>query len=492
MHRSNNTFSKSTKRRRLLEEKCLQEHLIEIDNAPVDELAHITNNITSSESIESTSGLVISEINESSSLNIIEPNPVEDNSYVFLEKSKSDNDSSADGTESESDEHNSQQQPLTSELADWAVNHNVQNSTFSNLLKILKKHKCFNDFPSDARTVFSNYSGISYNKKVDVTTVPPGMYYHFGILNGIKKHIDKDFSCDTIKLVVGVDGLPLTKSSSSTFWPILGYIRQTHSIVFPIGIYWGNEKPHDSNIFMKNFNDELKDLIVNGVSIEVCDQNNRYITSKKKIIIDAFCCDSPAKSFLLKTKGHTGFYSCSRCTVQGKFIQRRVCFPDLDCSKRTHSDFVNTINEEHHISDTELINIPGIDIIQNFPLDYMHLVCLGVVRKLLLLWKGSGDIGRVNVNSQKLPTNVIKLISSRLLLVKKDIPNEFSRKPRSLDDLPRWKATEYRQFLLYTGIIVLYSIIPKTVYNNFLYLHVAMIIFLSPNYNHLATLQNHY
>lgn len=140
MHRSNNTFSKSTKRRRLLEEKCLQEHLIEIDNAPVDELAHITNNITSSESIESTSGLVISEINESSSLNIIEPNPVEDNSYVFLEKSKSDNDSSADGTESESDEHNSQQQPLTSELADWAVNHNVQNSTFSNLLKILKKH----------------------------------------------------------------------------------------------------------------------------------------------------------------------------------------------------------------------------------------------------------------------------------------------------------------------------------------------------------------
>lgn len=149
-------------------------------------------------------------------------------------------------------------------------------------------------------------------------------------------------------------------------------------------------------------------------------------TIKKKITIDAFCCDSLAKSFLLKTKGHTGFYSCSRCTVQGIFLQRRVCFPNLNCLKRTRSDFINKINEEHHINVNELINISGIDIIQNFPLDYMHLVYLGVVRKIILLWKGSGDIGRVIVNLQKLPTNVIKTISSRLLLVKKDIPCEFS------------------------------------------------------------------
>lgn len=44
----------------------------------------------------------------------------------------------------------------------------------------------------------------------------------------------------------------------------------------------------------------------------------------------------------------------------------------------------------------------------------MHLVCLGVVRKILFLWKGSGDIGRVSFNSQKLPTNVLKIISKIL------------------------------------------------------------------------------
>jgi len=186
MHR-NNKFSKSTKRRRLLEEQYLQNYLqIEIDNASNNEQSQISNIISSSESIDSSSDLVVSVTNESSaSLNIIVPNTVVDYSYDLLEESKA-NDSSDDDTESESDEYNFQQ-PLTSELAEWAVNHNVQNTTFSNLLKILKKHKCFNDFPSDARTVYSNYSGVSYNKIVDVITVPPGIYYHFGILNGIKK-----------------------------------------------------------------------------------------------------------------------------------------------------------------------------------------------------------------------------------------------------------------------------------------------------------------
>lgn len=116
----------------------------------------------------------------------------------------------------------------------------------------------------------------------------------------------------------------------------------------------------------------------------------------------------------------------------------------------------------------------------------MHLVCLGVVKKMLTLWKGIGDIGRVNINVQKLQINVIKMISNRFLLLKNNIPRDFSRNPRGLDELARWKATEFRQFLIYTGIIVLHSIIPKNVYVNFIYLHVAMTILLSPNYNNLS------
>lgn len=54
------------------------------------------------------------------------------------------------------------------------------------------------------------------------------------------------------------------------------------------------------------------------------------------------------------------------------------------------------------------------------------------------------------------------------------MPSEFNRKPRSLDDLDRFKATELRSFLLYTGPIVLRKNIDINVYYNFLLLSTAV------------------
>lgn len=61
-------------------------------------------------------------------------------------------------------------------MADWAINDNVPNSTFSALLKILKyEHNCFNSFPTDARNIYKNCSGVSYNGPIDVRTMPHGI-----------------------------------------------------------------------------------------------------------------------------------------------------------------------------------------------------------------------------------------------------------------------------------------------------------------------------
>ena len=56
------------------------------------------------------------------------------------------------------------------------------------------------------------------------------------------------------------------------------------------------------------------------------------------------------------------------------------------------------------------------------------------------------------------------------------MPSEFSRQPRSLKDLDRWKATEFRQFLLYTGPIVLQDIISDNAYEHFLALSMTLTI----------------
>jgi len=467
-------MSKSTKRRRLLEETA---NLLE--NCP--EISPITSSLNVCVSNVSDVFPDVSNPVSNTNNNII--NKISSNKEIIdnLEQFTMDNSNYCeyrDDNRSETFE-NFKQLDVKRELSKWAVEYDVPNSTLSGLLKVLKKHDCFSNFPSDARTIHQTNSNTTYSQPIQVKTVSPGIYYHFGLANGIKQFIDKRFSNETIKIVIGVDGLPLAKSSGSTFWPILGYIRQFNQTVFPIGIYWGHEKPGDSNIFMNDFIEEVRDLILNGITVKLFNKDKQLVSLKKNVTIDAFCCDVPAKAFILKTKGHTGFYSCSRCSVQGTFLLRRVCFPDLECSKRSHQDFLNKIQEQYHTSGqiTNIINIPGVDVVQNFSIDYMHCVLLGVMKKMLMLWKGSGEIGRVGVNKQKLPSNLVKQISNRLILLKKYIPSDFSRKPRSLDELSRWKATELRQFLLYTGPVVLYSLVSKKMYYNFLYLNIAMTIF---------------
>ena len=61
--------------------------------------------------------------------------------------------------------------------------------------------------------------------------------------------------------------------------------------------------------------------------------------------------------------------------------------------------------------------------------------------------------------------------------------SEFARKPRGLDEVKMWKATEYRQFLLYTGYLVLEGVLGPESYSYFLCLSIAFRILLEDNRN---------
>jgi len=60
------------------------------------------------------------------------------------------------------------------------------------------------------------------------------------------------------------------------------------------------------------------------------------------------------------------------------------------------------------------------------------------------------------------------------------MPRDFCRRPRSLAEIDRWKATEFRLFLLYTGPIAIRSFVSEIVYKHFLLLSVASFILSSP------------
>lgn len=188
--------------------------------------------------------------------------------------------------------------------------------------------------------------------------------------------------------------------------------------------------------------------------------------------INAILCDAPAKSFITYTKGHTGYFSCSKCIQEGDFVHNRIIFPEINNILRTDDSFKNRIQIEHHTGDSVLEKF-FIGMVSQIPLDYMHLVYLGVMKRLLQLWIKRNKQNRVSTES-------IDSISQYLINIKQNIPCEFARKPRTLVDIDKWKAMEFRQFLLYTGIVILQSTIPPIWYNHFLSPSLAVRIMANP------------
>lgn len=349
---------------------------------------------------------------------------------------------------------------FTNDLAMWATEHQISHVALRALLLRLKQHPCFSQLLLDPRSL------VKTPRKQVTRIVAPGTYYHFGLLKSVLDVLTsiKD-NIDRVNIAINVDGLPLSKSSSQQFWPILGSIIPYNN-VFIIGVYYGHEKPANPNDFLKDFVDEATDMCENGININGCNIQCR---------LQALICDAPAKAFVLCVKGHTGYSSCTKCQTEGQYTGNRICFPQIDAQLRTDDDFIRKTDDNYHKADItcSLLQIPHFNPVTNVPLDYMHLMCLGIMRKLLYLWL-SGDL------DYRLQHKAVEEISVRLeTQLKPAIPMEFARKPRSLNCIKVWKATEYRQILLYTGPIAFKSILKKNVYTHFMTLHVIVRILSS-------------
>lgn len=110
---------------------------------------------------------------------------------------------------------------IKNKLRKFIINFNVPQNTSNALLKFLKNDINLNFLPVDCRTLFQSTS----TKILNIREIEPnGIYYHFGLENGIQKY-SKILSLDeNINIAIGIDGLPLSRSSSSQFWLIFSHI----------------------------------------------------------------------------------------------------------------------------------------------------------------------------------------------------------------------------------------------------------------------------
>jgi len=198
-----------------------------------------------------------------------------------------------------------------------------------------------------------------------------------------------------------------------------------------------------------------------------------FLNKSYLVTIRAIICDAPAKSFITATKGHNAYFGCGKCFCEGDYFNHRMVFLDENAVLRTNRNFRNRENEDHHASFSPFENFSDIDMIDNFPLDYMHMICLGVMKRMLNLWiKGN--------QKSRLCATDIESLSKDLVSLHKFIPVEFVRKPRGINELDRWKATEFRIFLLYIGPIVLKKYLNADYFKHFCALHCAIRILCHP------------
>lgn len=116
----------------------------------------------------------------------------------------------------------------------------------------------------------------------------------------------------------------------------------------------------------------MKDIQENGLKV-----NNHTI----EIRLDAIICDAPAGAYLTLTKSHSGYFGCSKCTQEGDW-NKYVNFPEINSSLRTDLSFKNQEQEEYHLGETLLLDL-DFGMVSQIPLDYQHLICLGVTKRLL-------------------------------------------------------------------------------------------------------------
>lgn len=335
----------------------------------------------------------------------------------------------------------------------WAIKHNITHSALTDLLHIM--HNFHPELPLSSKTLLQ--TPVSINKK----KLDTGEYCHIS-LTRILEYISKFYLGTTIEISFNIDGLPLFNSTNNHFWPILGLIKNMQMPPFVIGVFYGQSKPSPLHLYLADFIEELSFLLKNGFTV-----NDRHFNVK----VHSFICEAPARAYVKQIKYHNGYSCCEKCEDSGIYFERRVILRNTNAIRRTDESFVLQRDEDHHIGISPLLELK-FGMVTQFPIDYMHAVCLGVTKKLLHTWIS----GKHNA---KLCYRSIDSISKKLMEFRLFTPSEINRRPRSLTELPRWKASELRSFLVYLGPVVLKNILDTSIYEHFLLFHAGISILFS-------------
>lgn len=286
-------------------------------------------------------------------------------------------------------------------------------------------------------------------------------------------------SPNDITITFNTDGSPIFKSSKTSVWPIQftvnelpPSVRLHHSTL--AGLWFGKCHP-DMSAFMEKFVDE-----VNNMTPVTWMHGDHSHTSKAFVV----CCsvDAPARAAVQNMVLFNGFFGCPWCLMKGEHEEGCVRYvsdeaPAPRTSELVARDMVLALRLGSPVNGIKgpsaLMNLEGFDLVAGMSVEYMHCVLQGVVRQITeLLFSSTSSRQAFYIGARQSVAKVdIRLRSIRP-------PHCITRLPRSIEERGFWKASEWRQWLLFYALPCLLGVLPQLYWRHLCKLSEAVHILL--------------
>lgn len=271
-----------------------------------------------------------------------------------------------------------------------------------------------------------------------------------------------------VSLTWNTDGIPIFNSSNFSVWPLQAFVNELPQHLWGKNILllglWFGQKP-TMNTFLKPFVEECRMLQSDGFIF-----GNEIQPRKVFALLPS--ADSPARAIVRNVKQFNGKHGCDWCEFEGVAVPNNSGPPVRYYPHRTPVVMRTAAMQAAYALEGTPSNpvkgvkgmafadlLPSFDMVRGTVTDFMHSVCLGVVRQMVDLWVDSKHHGESYYFGQK-----VNLVDQRLQLISP--PSEIHRSPCSLSHRCYWKASEWRAFIFYS-LVVLQGILPFSYLNHF-------------------------